>query len=377
MPEPFKNLFNKDVIRHMGNHFARNWSKFPRDKFVAIACDGLDELELKQRSEQITNAMIQCLPNDYEAAGKIIRKSLASENHIQEKEESLCSSGISGWGIMPMTHYVGLRGLGHFDLSMELFREMTTRFTSEFGIRYLIIAEPKRSLSLFKKWVKDPDEHVRRLVSEGTRPRLPWAMQLTDFITDPTPTLPLLTTLRDDESEYVRRSVANHLNDIAKDHPDLVANIAADWLEGDVSIERKRLVKHACRTLIKQGHGATLKAFGYKAPRIQINQLSILTPKVTLGGYLEFEISLSSLGRQDQNLIIDYAVHHKKANGKLSPKVFKWKTLILDGKADLQAKRRHPMKIISTRKYYPGNHQLEILINGKSMARTDFELRIQ
>jgi len=376
MAEPFKNLFSKKVINHMGDHFARNWSKFPRDEFVASACDGLDKLELKQRSEQITNAMIKCLPDDFQTAGKIMEKSLSSEDHNREKEEDLCSTGISGWGIMPMTHYVGLRGLKHFDLSMELFREMTKRFTSEFGIRFLIIAEPKRSLSLFKKWVKDPDEHVRRLVSEGTRPRLPWAMQLTDFVNDPTPTLPLLIALRDDESEYVRRSVANHLNDIAKDHPDLIAKIAADWLNGEVSTERQRLVKHACRTLVKQGHSDTLKALGYKPPRIEIKKLSILTPKVEFGGYLEFDLSLSSLIGRDQRLIIDYAVHHQKANGQLSPKVFKWKSLTLTGKDDLQAIRRHPMKKISTRKYYPGKHRLEILINGKSMAMTDFDLLI-
>ena len=359
----------------MGDHLLRVWSDFPRDEFVAAAVDRLADLELKQRSEQIMQALATYLPDDFESAGKIMMKSLAPEDHIREKQESLSSDGISGWAIMPMAHYVGLRGLDHFELSMDLMREMTKRFTSEFAIRYFIIAEPGRSLSTFKKWVKDPNEDVRRLVSEGTRPRLPWAMQLTGFVADPTPTLPLLKTLRDDESEYVRRSVANHLNDISKDHPDLVANIAEDWLKGEVTNERRRLVKHACRSLIKQGHGATLRAFGYRAPRVKVEKLTIHTPEVKFGDGLEFDLSILSLTKKEQPLIIDYAVHHQKANGKLAPKVFKWKTVRLKSSGSLIASRRHPMREISTRKYYPGLHRLEILINGKSMAKADFELK--
>lgn len=374
MPEPFKNLFSKKVIAHMGDHFVRAWAEFPRDGFVATASDGLDGLELKQRSEQITQAMATFLPADFEAAANIIRQSLAPDNYVRKKEENICREGICGWAIMPMTYYVGQYGLGHFDLAMELLREMTKRFTAEFGIRPLIIAEPGRSLSLFAKWIKDPDEHVRRLVSEGTRPRLPWAMQLTQFVADPTPMLPLLADLRDDPSEYVRRSVANHLNDISKDHPDLVAGIAADWLKGKVSPDRRRLVRHACRSLVKQGHRATLRALGYQPPRIQIENLTVLTPVVEFGGFLEFELSLVSLARKEQRLLIDYAVHHQKANGQLTPKVFKWKSLDLAGDESLLARRRHPMREISTRKYYPGLHRLEILVNGQSLAMADFEL---
>ncbi len=376
MPEPFKNLFSVKVINHMGDHFARVWPKFLRDKFVAAAANRLEDLELKQRSQQIMEAMIAHLPDDFQSAGGIMMESLAPENHVREKEDSICPDGISGWAIMPMTHYVGLQGLDHFDLSMELMREMTKRFTSEFGIRFLIIAEPELSLSLFKEWVKDPNEHVRRLVSEGTRPRLPWAMQLTDFVTDPNPTLPLLEALKDDDSEYVRRSVANHLNDISKDHPEVVARIAYQWLQGDVSQDRQRLVKHACRSLIKQGHTATLKAFGYSEPKVKIGNLKILTPVVDFGDSLEFELSLESRSKKKQPLIIDYAVHHQKANGKLTPKVFKWKTVSLAGGMPFVATRKHSIRKISTRRYYPGLHRLEILVNGKSLAVKNFELNI-
>lgn len=359
----------------MADHFTRAWECFPRAEFIAAASDCLEDLELKQRSEQITQAMITFLPEGFDSAGRILSASLAPEGYVQAKGEDICPDGIAGWGIMPMTHYVGLQGLKHFDLSMSLLREMTKRFTSEFGIRYLIMAEPERSLLLFKKWVKDPDEHVRRLVSEGSRPRLPWAMHLTEFIADPSPMLPLLQSLRDDESEYVRRSVANHLNDISKDHPGLVASMAVDWLAGNVSNDRQRLVRHACRTLIKQGHVPTLKAFGYKAPKVKVLHLSIQNPVVNFGDSLEFVLAIESLTQRDQALIIDYAVHHQKANGQLTPKVFKWKTVELKNNDTLKASRRHPMKQISTRKYYPGLHRLEILVNGKSLAISNFELK--
>jgi 3-methyladenine DNA glycosylase AlkC len=162
---------------------------------------------------------------------------------------------------MPLTHYVGRNGLKHFDLSMMLLKEMTKRSSSEFDIRYFLLDSPLRAISILQEWTQDPNQHVRRLVSEGTRPRLPWAMRLPVFIEDPSPLIPLLDALKDDEEEYVRRSVSNNLNDIAKDHPDVVAGIARQWLKG-ASKNRQRLVRHACRTLIKQGHKETLAALG-------------------------------------------------------------------------------------------------------------------
>ena len=222
-------------------------------------------------------------------------------------------------------------------------------------------------------WMNDPCHHVRRLISEGTRPRLPWATQLPVFIADPSPLLPLLKALRDDESEYVRRSVANSFNDIAKDHPDVVAGIAHQWLQV-ASTNRRKLVRHACRSLVKQGHKKTLVALGYGHPDVELKHLSIATPRVTFGNALLFEISLVSRAEKSQPLIIDYAIHHRKANGRTTPKVFKWKTIELGKMASHAAKRKHSIRKITTRTYYPGTHRLEILINGVSFACTDFEL---
>ena len=350
----------------MGEQLASHWSAFDRDGFVSAAADNLESLELKERSNQIVQALATFLPDDFEYAASVILASLAPEG-----DEN--GQGLTGWAIMPMTHYVGAYGLRHFDLAMNLQKEMTKRFSAEFGIRFLILDDSERALAMMQEWTQDADHHVRRLASEGTRPRLPWAMQLPDFIADPAPLMPLLEALKDDESEYVRRSVANNLNDIAKDHPDLVADIAKRWLK-NASPQRQKLVRHACRTLIKQGHTKTLSALGYGPPEVKLEYLNLLTPKVEFGEALQFEVSLTSTAKRSQPLIVDYVIHHRKANGSTSPKVFKWKTIGLKDSATHVATRKHAIRKITTRTYYPGMHGLEMLVNGVSMGECEFEL---
>ena len=373
MPEPFKNLFNTAIISGMGKHFAKAWLEFDRAAFITTATKNLDALELKERSAQITHAVAIFLPDDFKKAAAIMLASLAPDDWDDFGNPEVNDRGIAGWAIMPMTHFVGLHGLQHFDLSMTLFREMTKRFSSEFDIRFFLLKEPKRTLSVLETWTRDSNQHVRRLVSEGTRPRLPWAMRLPDFIKDPAPILPLLEALKDDEEEYVRRSLANNLNDIAKDHPDKVAKIAGRWLTG-ASKDREKLVRHACRTLIKQGHQKTLKALGYGPPRIELERLKILTARVSFGDALMFELCLTSISKKAQPLVIDYAIHHRKANGGTTAKVFKWKKTTLAPQATLKATRKHAFRKITTRVYYPGTHKLEILINGISLGIKNFKL---
>lgn len=373
MPEPFKNFFNQTVITDMAMQFAKVWPDFDQPGFIAAATDNLDELELKERSTQITEALSGFLPEDFEQAASIMLSSLAPEDDGDLAGATVNSNGIAGWAIMPMTHYVGLHGQDHFDLSLTLMKEMTKRFSSEFGIRFFLLAAPQRTLATLQEWTRDPSRHVRRLASEGTRPRLPWAMQLPSFIADPTPVLVILELLKDDPSEYVRRSVANNLNDIAKDHPDLVAEIAGFWLK-NASKDRVRLVRHACRTLIKQGHAPTLRALGYGEPRVKIGDLTIATPRVAFGENLEFGLTVESTSETAQPVIIDYAIHHRKANGSTTKKVFKWKTTSLGPFERHQAVRKHPIRSITTRQYYPGTHGLEILINGVAVASDKFKL---
>lgn len=373
MPELFKNFFNKKVITTMGEEFSKAWPDFDCRGFISAASENLGALELKARSSQISAALVAYLPEKFEEAADIMLASLAPDAATPSSSVADTPGGVTGWAIMPMADYVGVRGLTHFDISMNLFKEMTKRFSAEFGIRFFLLEEPERTLRVLREWTDDANYRVRRLVSEGTRPRLPWAMRLPAFIEEPALILPLLESLKDDDEEYVRRSVANNLNDIAKDHPDVVARIAAQWLTG-ADKNRTKLVRHACRTLIKQGHRETLGALGYGTPSIRLEKLELLTPLVSFGGALEFDFSISSTAKRTQPLIIDYAIHHRKANGSTTPKVFKWKTTTLMPECTLLAKRKHPMRKITTRVYYPGTHRLELLVNGVPVAAADFEL---
>jgi len=373
MPEAFKNAFNRQLIIGIANYFQRQWPAFDTDAFIHAATQNLDALELKQRSDQIMLAMVKFLPADFNQAGEIIHASLSPAHEGDAIAVSMHDDGIAGWAIMPIAHYIGLHGHDHFDLSMHLFKALTKRFTSEFGIRFFLIKSPDQTLSILKQWALDDDQHVRRLVSEGTRPRLPWAMQLPQFIKDPAPVIELLELLKDDSEEYVRRSVANNLNDIAKDHPGTVVEIAERWMQS-ASPQRKKLIRHACRTLIKQGNKRVLKVFGYEPASIQPVDIEITTPNVIFGNALQFALSITSTCSHKQALMIDYAIHHQKANGKTSAKVFKWRTISLPPNTTLALTKRHLIKQITTRRYYPGLHQVEVMVNGVSIGKADFQL---
>lgn len=373
MAEPFKNLLNQDVIEGMASHFKKYASNFDEKSFISDATQDLELLGLKERTDRITDTMIKYFPTDFKKAAKIMLSSLGSPLGDNISSGVVNSKGISGWAVTPMAHYIGLKGHENFDLSMTLFKEMTKCASSEFGIRFFILEQPEKTLSVLKNWALDSDQHVRRLVSEGSRSRLPWAMRLPMFIEDPSPVIEILEILKDDESEYVRRSVANNLNDIAKDHPDIVAGIAEKWMV-NASDERRRLIRHACRTLIKNGHKKTLIVLGYKPPSIREANIEILTPVVIFGEALEFSISIASSSSHDQPLMIDYIIHHQKANGKTLPKVFKCRITNLLKNKTLKITKKHPIKKITTRVYYAGLHSLEVMVNGVSVGKSDFQL---
>ncbi len=374
MPEPFKNAFNPDMIRLMAKHLSRSSSDFDKRKFIKIAINELDSLELKERSNQICSALEASMPQEFSVAGDILLSALHPDKDTGFALD-MDNHGVRGWATMPIGDYIACRGLKDFDLSMNMLKEVTMRGSSEFAIRTFLLADPDRAIKHFMDWAYDANYHVRRLVSEGSRPRLPWGQRLPMFVENPAPIIELLEILKDDTEEYVRRSVANNLNDIAKDHPDTVAKVITQWIK-DASPQRRKLVRHGCRSLIKQGHKPTLLALGYKAPRVSMKCLLVNTPKLHLGEYLQFHIELESNSNKDQALIIDYVIHHRKANGETSPKVFKWKDFKLNGRKSLTLEKKHPIRPITTRTYYSGLHHVEIQINGKSFGQQDFHLMI-
>ncbi|WP_262691140.1 DNA alkylation repair protein [Kordiimonas aestuarii] len=370
---PLKNYFNQDVIRQTAAIFGRVDPGFDAVQFTEIAGAGLDGLELKERVIQIMHALDATLPDDFDAFTECVLASMHKSEDPSGEGLSFDGSGLTGFAAWPVTELVSKRGLDVPERALPLLKEVTKRFTAEFAIRPFLVTHRDYTLSVLNGWVEDRSRHVRRLVSEGTRPRLPWGMRLHDFVADPQPILPFLEALRDDGEDYVRRSVANSLNDVAKDHPDRVGKIVAKWLPG-ANPDRERLLRHACRTLIKAGHKPTLDAFGYGAMDGLSCTLAIKTPTVAYGQSLEFEVELDGdvTGRP---LMLDYAIHFVKANGERTPKVFKWKDAKVNGRG-LRAAKRHAIKPITTRRYYGGEHLLEIWANGRSVASAAFTLVI-
>jgi 3-methyladenine DNA glycosylase AlkC len=374
MGEPFKNLLNATLVGTAAAHLQRVDPGFDARRFTALASHGLDALEMKARAMQICDALEATLPADFDAAAALLEAALAPPIEGEQMAGlSLGEKGLAGWILWPAGEYIARRGQASPERALAALHAITQRFTAEFAIRPFIVAHPALAFATLRRWAGDPSHHVRRLVSEGSRPRLPWGLQLKALINDPTPTLPLLQALQDDPSEYVRRSVGNHLNDIAKDHPDCVA----DWLDAHLpgaSPERRALLRHASRTLVKRGDVRVLRAWGIGQPLRGSATLALSSGRIRVGDTLRLHVRLVSIRAKAQTLAIDYAVHHVKAHGGRSPKVFKGWTVELPPHGSLELHKTHSMRAVTTRRYHPGLHTVALQINGRVEAEADFIL---
>jgi 3-methyladenine DNA glycosylase AlkC len=256
---------------------------------------------------------------------------------------------------------------------MKALKKLTSLFSAEFAVRPFLLQDTGRALGHLRGWLHDPDEHVRRLISEGTRPRLSWGCQLPMFRDDPGPVIELLTHLRDDPAEYVRRSVANNLNDIAKDHPATVVKVCRAWMKG-ASDQRRWIIRHGLRTLVKKGDKGALKVLGYTTePKVEV-QLELSTKSLKIGSDLIIEVKLASTARRTQKLVVDYVVHHQRAGGKTTPKVFKLRSLDLGPDESVHLQKKHSFAPRTVRRYYPGKHTVELMVGGRSFGRRSFTL---
>jgi 3-methyladenine DNA glycosylase AlkC len=377
MAEPFKNLIDRGAVDLIALHVGRAWQGFEHRRFVQAAAADLDRLELKARVMQLARALVATLPADVDRAAAILEASLGPPGE-GDALASLRSSdaGLAGWPVWPLTEAIALIAAEHAPArGLLALHAMTQRLSAEFALRPFLIRHPGLGFETLLRWSADPSAHVRRLVSEGSRPRLPWGLRLQALVADPSPTLPLLRVLQDDPSAYVRRSVANHLNDIAKDHPALIAQWLADHLP-QAGAERSALLRHASRTLVKQGDAAVLASWGLGAAFSGQLQLSLSPPALRVGNALRLTVQLHSGSRQPQRLAIDYAVHHVKADGSTRPKVFKGWVIELAAGATRRLDKHHSMKPVTTRRYHPGRHALDLRINGEVLAETAFDLQL-
>lgn len=341
---------------------------FPADAFRKDALSALPKLELKDRVRHLVFVMGQHLPSSFPETAKILG---SIRDHWDEGDPTDSLRSFAAW---PITDYVAEYGLNHPEISLPLLRYLTPMYTAEFAIRPFLECHQEITYRQMVIWCLDSSEHVRRLASEGIRPRLPWGRQLPSYIENPEDIIALLGNLRDDPSDYVRRSVANNLNDISKDHPELVIETCRKWLTNAVP-ERQWIVRHATRTLVKAGHPEVFPLLGFTAKPMLETGHPVLSPAIIrLGDSLRISTTLTSTSKENQALVIDYAIHFMKSNGKTAIKVFKWKNLRLKPGQTVNLEKSHSLKPISTRRYYSGKHRVELLVNGKSTTDSGFEL---
>ena len=357
MAEPLKNLYSKSLINAVAEQIRIEYSSFDVESFERkVLSDGWDKLELKARMRRLSEVLGRYLPQNYKAAIDILKP---------------VSSNFSGLEHMFFPDFVEVHGLDHVTTSLDALQHFTANSSSEFAIRPFILHHPKRTMKQMKLWSKSSDKHLRRIASEGCRPRLPWAMALPAFKQDPAPVLDIILNLLDDESLYVRRSVANNLNDISKDNPETVIAIAETNL--GMSKQTDWVVKHACRGLLKKGDARVLPLFGFnEASHVELNNFQV-SSSVIMGEALPFKFEIQTSQEQLGKLRLEFLIEFVKANGKTAGKVFK----IAEGDYNEDQKlvaKSFSFKPISTRKYYPGTHRLSVLINGNSFASQSFEL---
>jgi 3-methyladenine DNA glycosylase AlkC len=359
----FKDELGAAAGRRLAGELAAAWPAFPVRRFTRGLAEALEPLELLARAGELARRLGETLPAAFPEAAAVL-------------ESALASATFEGWIVLPCGTYVARAGLDHLDVALPLLAALTPRASSEFAIRPFLERHPDRTYEYLHEWLAHPDEHVRRLVSEGTRPRLPWAPLLRALVADPAPNLPLLDALVTDPSLYVRRSVANHLNDISKDHPDLAVEIASGW--AGRGPEAAWVVRHAMRTLVKRDDVRALRLVG-AAPdaTVEVRDLTVEPARVRIGEAVTFGFTLRAAGdaAEPVDVVVDYRVHYVGARGAPKPpKVFKLSRRRLGPGEDVTIRRRHAFAHVSIRRIHPGRHRIDLKVNGRVLATTGVDV---
>jgi 3-methyladenine DNA glycosylase AlkC len=359
MPDKLKDLFfTASFVAQLGDAIQRVVPDFDRDKFSNLVFDASwESRELKERMRHVTECLHETLDKDYPQALEVLIGIAPS---------------FSGFDTMVFPDYVERYGLDRWDLSLPALAFFTTLCSSEYAIRPFLAHDPERAMEHLYAWAEHENHHVRRLASEGCRPRLPWGIALTSFKKDPSPILPVLEKLKDDPSEYVRKSVANNLNDISKDHPELVLDVCERWHGQTANTDW--IIKHACRGLLKSGNRRAMHLFGFAdTENVTVSNLTFDRCTLSVGEELPFTFELRVDSEEACRVRLEYAVEYARPEGKVSRKVFQIKeesfapgTHVISRKLTLADQ--------STRKHYPGQHRITIIVNGVGMAEAAFEL---
>jgi 3-methyladenine DNA glycosylase AlkC len=362
MSEPLKYMYNPQFFEELCPILKEVIPHFEERKFVYRVFDtSWPDLELKQRTRQVTKALRECLPNEFPKAVKMV---VDISNLLRQKNKQ------QRYPYIFLPDYIELCGLDHLDLSMEAFEESTQLISAEFAIRPFILRYPTETMQYMMKWSEHPQPSVRRLSSEGCRPRLPWGIGIPALKKDPSSILPILENLKEDASEDVRRSVANNLNDIAKDHPEIALKLAKKWRGKSEATDW--IIKHGCRTLLKKGDQSTLRLHGFDpTSKSEIVEFT-LPDKVAIGNHLDFSFAFIIHEKRATRFRLEYAIDYITRSGKKSIKVFKISENVFFPSELIRFKRKQSFKDLTTRKHFKGKHRIRLLANGKELANAEF-----
>lgn len=361
-----KDLYSPSFYKGLANALATVMPSFNKQRFISqVFSTDFAEKELKARMRHTSEVLHNFMPADFKSAVKVIEKLI----HFLRKG----GTGEDELAFMFIPDYIEMYGIDDFETAVDALETVTQFVSCEFAVRPFLLKYYGKMISRMKKWSKHKNFKVRRLASEGSRPRLPWAMGIPALKIDPSPILPILETLKNDPSEWVRRSVANSLNDIAKDHPELVISLARKWR--GISKETDAVIKHGSRTLLKKGHDGILSHYGLKSKFIQVSDFHIQTPQVKIGDELKFTFQILNGDRKAQMIRLEYGLYYRKANGLWTKKVFKISEKKYEPGERISIERKQSFKKITTRVFYPGKHQLSVIVNGSEKISETFEVQ--
>lgn len=376
MAEAFKNLYNEQFLERFSKDLKLVINDFDTREFVSqIMDDEWENRELKQRVAHITTVLKKFLPANYKDA---ITKILELLDCIEPRYPHCSKIDDTKFGLTLeygaiLDNYVEQYGLDDYETSVKAIEKITQFTSCEFATHPFIVKYPDDMMAQMLVWSKHEHWGVRRLASEGCRPRLPWAMALPGLKKNPAPIIPILENLKNDPARSVRLSVANNLNDIAKDNPEIVIDLSKQWHGKSKEIDW--VIKHGCRTLLKQGNPEIMELFGLGAVKnISIENFQISTPEVKVGNSLEFSFNLLNNSDEKAKIRLEYGIYYQKANGTLARKVHKISEKEYAGNSAKQITRKHSFKVVTTRKFHPGLHQVAVIVNGNEFEKYDFEL---
>jgi 3-methyladenine DNA glycosylase AlkC len=361
------NSATRKFLRNLTEDFQQVYPELDAPGFLHDTFDGRwQKMPVDDRLKYLSASLHKSLPHDFRVAASILAELMP---YLHEKHDN------AFWAYMFIPDYMVRYGMDDFETSVTAFEKITQYTSCEFAVRPFIVNFPQRMMAQMLTWSGHEHHNVRRLASEGCRPRLPLAPALPALKKEPQPIIPILDRMKDDQSEFVRRSVANNLNDISKDNPSVVIDLARSWK--GVTKNTDWVIKHGCRTMLKQGDSEVMRIFGFGAvDQIMVRRFGVVDATVCLGDSLEFDFELENTDSSDARVRIEYGIHYRKANGTLSRKVFKISERTLPANSTVSINRKQSFKPMTTRKLHPGRHELSLILNGREMEKIGFELVI-